>query len=416
MSATGASSVPFRAGGLPSVPSAPPPPFASRRFRPVPRPPLPAGSFALLPVPVRSLLLSAVLLFPLSPHCNRQVQGRWDQPGHCLAAQGDRQRAHHTGVPLRPGSFIFSDTSDCPAPLQPAQGTVRLAVLKRPLGVEDKWSRASPWRTRPCARAAKALSPAPTGVAQAANGASMSHTNIGKALGCTQMRGSPSDHCDLDVARLASQLFEVSFVHSRYDRPPDEVGDSHDERVNSLLRAEAGTAEQLSSSHPDAYIDRVHFDALATQPGEDGSVPGAAPDNFRQHRGDGSHRELPPSHLCYERPHPVTSGCRTISEAGDRLAVKQEHRLQNAKAGFGHARSPSAQQTGRPTPMSPAAPAHGHVRAQPASHRPRPGASTSRGRQTPPCRRPQRRSARPPNDEALRVDRRPGLGSPSPWS
>jgi hypothetical protein len=65
------------------------------------------------------------------------------------------------------------------------------------------------------------------------------------------------DHCDPDICGVTGQLFYVFFVYRRYNCPAPNIGCSHHERVDRLLRPKSSADQQLAGPYADSHVDRA---------------------------------------------------------------------------------------------------------------------------------------------------------------
>src|SRR5690606_18434187 len=80
-----------------------------------------------------------------------------------------------------------------------------------------------------------------------------------------------------------SQQFHIGRIHARDNRTAFDIGDRHDEGVDSELRSRADAAEELPGAHTDARVDRMNLDTLAAQTRENPSVGTAPTNDFGKH-------------------------------------------------------------------------------------------------------------------------------------
>ena len=126
-------------------------------------------------------------------------------------------------------------------------------------------------------------------------------------------RASPNVRDD-NVRGVRREEFHIANIHGRDDGSTSEIAHRNNEGVNGALRSRTHAPEQLPGPDANTGIDGIDLDTLPAEPGEDPGVLSSSPHDLGQDGGDGSHGELPASHLRHERPDPIPTNDRTVCD------------------------------------------------------------------------------------------------------
>lgn len=120
-------------------------------------------------------------------------------------------------------------------------------------------------------------------------------------------------------------MLEVIDVDGRDDPTSGEIGHRDDEGIHGEARIPARGAQELSGSHSDSRVDRVHLDAFAPEAGEHRCIGRSSSDDLREDRGDGSYRQIASSHLRDEGSNTIAALSGSARYRRQRFAIQKQH-------------------------------------------------------------------------------------------
>ena len=146
---------------------------------------------------------------------------------------------------------------------------------------------------------------------------------------------------------MLSEAPHVAGVPGGYHGPAGQIRDRYDECVDGEFGASPDAPEQLSSSHADAGINRMHQDALSPHASEDGCVRSTATYHLGKNCRDNPDGQLSPTHLDDQCSDAVAPASRSVRDRRHGLAVEKEHQPARRAAPLGCVRSNSQRSTMR---------------------------------------------------------------------
>ena len=140
-----------------------------------------------------------------------------------------------------------------------------------------------------------------------------------------ERRPSRLDRNDPDVPRVRRQTLEIVDVDRRNQASPGEIGHGDDEGIHGEDRGPARGAEELSGSHANSCIDRIHLHAFALEPGKHSGIFSSSSNDFCEDRGDGSYRQVASSHLRDEGSNTIAPLSWPARYRRKRFAIEKQH-------------------------------------------------------------------------------------------
>ena len=152
---------------------------------------------------------------------------------------------------------------------------------------------------------------------------------------------------DGHASRVLGEAPHVAEVTGGYHGSAGQIRDRDDECVDDEFGAGPDAPEQLSGSHADAGVNRMHLDALPPHASEDRGVRSTATYHLGKDYRDNADGQISPAHLDHEGSNPVAPASRSVRDRRHSLAIQKEHQPARRVAPPGCVRSDSQRSTSR---------------------------------------------------------------------